>query len=142
MKFLLVDHRKTYCFHFINIHISLYRSILSAYLTLFTFTLLLLLCFSIIKCSYKVISLNFIFFLFPGFPNNGEDEWKSIPEKRRMFSMWSRLQSLNPKGHELHHRRHMHAYYIQSAADSNSGIVNAVVPRTPSRPPGSPLRWG
>ncbi|XP_013167255.1 PREDICTED: uncharacterized protein LOC106117467 [Papilio xuthus] len=61
--------------------------------------------------------------------------------KKRIFSLWSRLQSLSHRGHELHHRRHLHAFY--GSPDTNrNGIVTAQTRATFIRPPGSPLRWG
>lgn len=60
---------------------------------------------------------------------------------KRIFSLWSRLQNLSPKAHELQHRRHLHAYYGLSDSDS-SGILTAETRATLMRPPGSPLRWG
>ncbi|XP_059047499.1 uncharacterized protein LOC131842944 [Achroia grisella] len=61
--------------------------------------------------------------------------------KKRIFSLWSRLQSLSPKGHELHHRRHLQALYGLPNGDG-SGIISAETRATLMRPPGSPLRWG
>ncbi|XP_068629065.1 uncharacterized protein [Battus philenor] len=61
--------------------------------------------------------------------------------KKRLFSLWSRLQSLSHRGHELHHRRHLHAFY--GLPDNNgNGIVTAQTRASFVRPPGSPLRWG
>lgn len=67
--------------------------------------------------------------------------FKSLPSKKRIFSIWSRLQSLNPKGHELHHRRYLHAYYGGLPNADGGGAMSAET-RAMSRPPGSPLRWG
>ncbi|KAM3966597.1 uncharacterized protein ACR2FA_012132 [Aphomia sociella] len=61
--------------------------------------------------------------------------------KKRIFSLWSRLQSLNPKGHELQHRRHLHTFYGLPNSDGG-GIISAETRATLMRPPGSPLRWG
>ncbi|XP_030035126.2 uncharacterized protein LOC115451071 isoform X2 [Manduca sexta] len=60
---------------------------------------------------------------------------------KRIFSLWSRLQSLNHKGHELFHRRHLHAFYGMPDSDG-SGVLTAETRATLMRPPGSPLRWG
>ncbi|CAH2068368.1 unnamed protein product, partial [Iphiclides podalirius] len=62
--------------------------------------------------------------------------------KKRLFSLWSRLQSLSHRGHELHHRRHMHAFYSSPDNIKGNGIVTAQTRATFVRPPGSPLRWG
>ncbi|XP_014369576.2 uncharacterized protein LOC106719693 [Papilio machaon] len=70
---------------------------------------------------------------------NGNSDRRTV--KKRIFSLWSRLQSLSHRGHELHHRRHLHAFY--GSPDSNrNGIVTAQTRATFVRPPGSPLRWG
>ncbi|XP_026764601.2 uncharacterized protein LOC113522945 [Galleria mellonella] len=61
--------------------------------------------------------------------------------KKRIFSLWSRLQSLSPKGHELHHRRHIHSFY-GLPNNGGSGVISAETRATLMRPPGSPLRWG
>ncbi|KAJ0181053.1 hypothetical protein K1T71_003138 [Dendrolimus kikuchii] len=66
-------------------------------------------------------------------------ENKSV--KKRIFSLWSRLQGLNHKGHELHHRRHLHAFYGMPDSESG-GTLTAETRATLMRPPGSPLRWG
>ncbi|XP_053600675.1 uncharacterized protein LOC128669689 isoform X2 [Plodia interpunctella] len=71
-----------------------------------------------------------------GEPLNGK-----VTVKKRLFSLWSRLQSLNHKGHELHHRRHLHAFYGLPDGDGN-GILTAETRASLMRPPGSPLRWG
>ncbi|XP_026725846.1 uncharacterized protein LOC113492550 isoform X2 [Trichoplusia ni] len=60
---------------------------------------------------------------------------------KRIFSLWSRLQSLNHKGHELQHRRHLHAFYSLPDSDGG-GTLTAETRATLMRPPGSPLRWG
>ncbi|KAJ8734165.1 hypothetical protein PYW07_014716 [Mythimna separata] len=60
---------------------------------------------------------------------------------KRIFSLWSRLQSLNHKGHELQHRRHLHAFYGLPDSDGG-GTLTAETRATLMRPPGSPLRWG
>ncbi|XP_013183305.1 uncharacterized protein LOC106129324 [Amyelois transitella] len=60
--------------------------------------------------------------------------------KKRLFSLWSRLQSLNHKGHELQHRRHLHAFY--GLPEDGNGVLTAETRATLMRPPGSPLRWG
>uniref|UniRef100_A0A2A4JJ50 Uncharacterized protein n=1 Tax=Heliothis virescens TaxID=7102 RepID=A0A2A4JJ50_HELVI len=60
---------------------------------------------------------------------------------KRIFSLWSRLQSLNHKGHELQHRRHLHAFYGLPDSDGG-GALTAETRATLMRPPGSPLRWG
>ncbi|CAG5042091.1 unnamed protein product [Parnassius apollo] len=61
--------------------------------------------------------------------------------KKRLFSLWSRLQGLSHRGHELHHRRHLHAFY--GSPDNNGNrIVTAQTRAIFVRPPGSPLRWG
>lgn len=61
--------------------------------------------------------------------------------KKRIFSLWSRIQGLNPKGHELPHRRHLHAFY--GMPDNNGGgPLTAETRAILMRPPGSPLRWG
>lgn len=61
---------------------------------------------------------------------------------KRIFSLWSRLQSLNHKGHELQHRRHLHAFYGLPDSDGGGGTLTAQTRATLMRPPGSPLRWG
>ncbi|KAL4706842.1 hypothetical protein ACJJTC_010076 [Scirpophaga incertulas] len=61
--------------------------------------------------------------------------------KKRIFSLWSRLQSFNHKGHELQHRRHLHAFYGLPDSDGG-GVLTAETRATFLRPPGSPLRWG
>ncbi|XP_004928574.1 uncharacterized protein LOC101745341 [Bombyx mori] len=61
---------------------------------------------------------------------------------KRIFSLWSRLQGLNHnRGHELHHRRHLHAFYGLPDGDGG-GVLTAETRATLMRPPGSPLRWG
>ncbi|VVC89576.1 unnamed protein product [Leptidea sinapis] len=65
--------------------------------------------------------------------------------KKRIFSLWSRIQGLH-RGHELHHRRHLHAFYgipdDGGGGSSKSGTLTAETRATFIRPPGSPLRWG
>ncbi|RVE43513.1 hypothetical protein evm_011847 [Chilo suppressalis] len=66
---------------------------------------------------------------------------KNRAVKKRIFSLWSRLQSFNHKGHELQHRRHLHAYYGLPDG-GGGGVLTAETRATFMRPPGSPLRWG
>ncbi|KAL0850349.1 hypothetical protein ABMA28_012179 [Loxostege sticticalis] len=66
---------------------------------------------------------------------------KNQAVKKRIFSLWSRLQSFNHKGHELQHRRHLHAFYGLPDGDTG-GVLTAETRATFLRPPGSPLRWG
>ncbi|XP_023951135.2 uncharacterized protein LOC112055309 [Bicyclus anynana] len=60
--------------------------------------------------------------------------------RKRIFSLWSRLQSLSHRGHELHHRRHLYALY--GLPEDGGGTLTAETRGTMMRPPGSPLRWG
>ncbi|CAG9575650.1 unnamed protein product [Danaus chrysippus] len=60
--------------------------------------------------------------------------------KKRIFSLWSRLQSLSHRGHELQHRRHLYAFY--GLPEDGGGTLTAETRATFMRPPGSPLRWG
>ncbi|CAK1548358.1 unnamed protein product [Leptosia nina] len=64
--------------------------------------------------------------------------------KKRIFSLWSRLQGLTHRGHELHHRRHLHAFYglPDDGGGGDGGTLTAETRATFMRPPGSPLRWG
>lgn len=71
----------------------------------------------------------------------GNSSGRKKAVKKRLFSLWSRLQSLSHRGHELHHRRHLHAFYGLPDNKGN-GIVTAQTRATFVRPPGSPLRWG
>ncbi|XP_047540700.1 uncharacterized protein LOC125073729 [Vanessa atalanta] len=73
------------------------------------------------------------------FLENSSNENKSV--KKRIFSLWSRLQSLSHRGHELHHRRHLYAFY-GLPEDGGGGALTAETRATLMRPPGSPLRWG
>ncbi|CAH2100148.1 unnamed protein product [Euphydryas editha] len=72
------------------------------------------------------------------FLENPSNDKKSI--KKRIFSLWSRLQSLSHRGHELHHRRHLYAFY--GLPEDSGGALTAETRATFLRPPGSPLRWG
>ncbi|XP_045452795.1 uncharacterized protein LOC123661902 [Melitaea cinxia] len=72
------------------------------------------------------------------FSENLSSDKKSI--KKRIFSLWSRLQSLSHRGHELHHRRHLYAFY--GLPEDSGGALTAETRATFLRPPGSPLRWG
>ncbi|XP_050359712.1 uncharacterized protein LOC126779607 [Nymphalis io] len=72
------------------------------------------------------------------FLENSSNENKSV--KKRIFSLWSRLQSLSHRGHELHHRRHLYAFY--GLPEDGGGALTAETRATLMRPPGSPLRWG
>ncbi|CAB3236988.1 unnamed protein product [Arctia plantaginis] len=74
-----------------------------------------------------------------GKSDNASTENKVV--NKRIFSLWSRLQSLNHKGHELQHRRHLHAFYGLPDSDGG-GTLTAETRATFLRPPGSPLRWG
>ncbi|XP_041974195.1 uncharacterized protein LOC121729675 isoform X1 [Aricia agestis] len=65
-------------------------------------------------------------------------ERKSV--NKRIFSLWSRLQSLSHKGHELHHRRHLYSFY--GLPEGGGGALTAETRASLVRPPGSPLRWG
>ncbi|XP_063837172.1 uncharacterized protein LOC135086317 [Ostrinia nubilalis] len=67
---------------------------------------------------------------------------KNRAVKKRIFSLWSRLQSFNHKGHELQHRRHLHAFYGLPDGGDTGGVLTAETRATFLRPPGSPLRWG
>ncbi|GBP41721.1 hypothetical protein EVAR_33712_1 [Eumeta japonica] len=67
---------------------------------------------------------------------------ESVPVKKRLFSLWSRLQSMAPRGHELHHRRHLHAFMQLPAGGTDAGGTLTAEARAVMRPPGSPLRWG
>ncbi|XP_072935941.1 uncharacterized protein [Epargyreus clarus] len=74
-----------------------------------------------------------------GFSDKATNSKKTV--KKRIFSLWSRLQSLSHKGHELQHRRHLHAFY--GFPDDGSGGGSALTAETRAsfiRPPGSPLR--
>lgn len=73
-----------------------------------------------------------------------EHEPKNRKVRKRIFSLWSRLQSLNHKGHELQHRRHLYALYghPDSEGAGSGGALTAETRATFMRPPGSPLRWG
>ncbi|KAJ8734659.1 hypothetical protein PYW08_013909 [Mythimna loreyi] len=70
-----------------------------------------------------------------------ENRTQNKAVNKRIFSLWSRLQSLNHKGHELQHRRHLHAFYGLPDSDGG-GALTAETRATLMRPPGSPLRWG
>ncbi|CAF4781181.1 unnamed protein product [Pieris macdunnoughi] len=77
-----------------------------------------------------------------------EEESKSNKNKKvvkkRIFSLWSRLQGLH-RGHELHHRRHLHAFYglpDDGGGGGGDSTLTAETRATFLRPPGSPLRWG
>ncbi|CAH4017122.1 unnamed protein product [Pieris brassicae] len=76
-----------------------------------------------------------------------EEESKSNKNKKvvkkRIFSLWSRLQGLH-RGHELHHRRHLHAFYglPDDGGGGGDSTLTAETRATFLRPPGSPLRWG
>ncbi|CAG9783144.1 unnamed protein product [Diatraea saccharalis] len=72
----------------------------------------------------------------------GNSITKNRAVKKRIFSLWSRLQSFNHKGHELQHRRHLHAFYGLPEGDGGGGVLTAETRATFMRPPGSPLRWG
>ncbi|XP_038209404.1 uncharacterized protein LOC119830448 [Zerene cesonia] len=72
------------------------------------------------------------------------DSDKNKKIKKRIFSLWSRLQGLH-RGHELHHRRHLHAFYglpDDGGGGGDGGALTAETRATFLRPPGSPLRWG
>ncbi|CAG4924538.1 unnamed protein product [Colias eurytheme] len=72
------------------------------------------------------------------------DTDKNKKIKKRIFSLWSRLQGLH-RGHELHHRRHLHAFYglpDDGGGGGDGGALTAETRATFLRPPGSPLRWG
>ncbi|KAF9416688.1 hypothetical protein HW555_006001 [Spodoptera exigua] len=70
-----------------------------------------------------------------------ENQTQNKAVNKRIFSLWSRLQSLNHKGHELQHRRHLHSFTGHLDSDGG-GALTAETRATFLRPPGSPLRWG
>ncbi|KOB79383.1 Uncharacterized protein OBRU01_00483 [Operophtera brumata] len=76
--------------------------------------------------------------------DTAQHEPKNRTVRKRIFSLWSRLQSLNHKGHELQHRRHLYALYDlpDSEGGGSGGVLTAETRATFMRPPGSPLRWG
>ncbi|XP_049886930.1 uncharacterized protein LOC126381493 [Pectinophora gossypiella] len=71
--------------------------------------------------------------------SNDNSSSKKKTVNKRLFSLWSRLQSLSHKGHELPHRRHLTFYGFP---DSDGGGALTAETRAMMRPPGSPLRWG
>ncbi|CAH2244542.1 jg8073 [Pararge aegeria aegeria] len=74
------------------------------------------------------------------FLENPTNDKKTV--RKRIFSLWSRLQSLSHRGHELHHRRHLYALYGLPEDGGGGGTLTAETRGTMMRPPGSPLRWG
>lgn len=88
---------------------------------------------------HRICSFNFVEMIFFCLAENPLTNNKSV--EKRIFSLWSRLQGLSPKGHELHHRRHLHAFYGMPDSESG-GTLTAETRATFMRPPGSPLRWG
>ncbi|XP_037964381.2 uncharacterized protein LOC105386169 [Plutella xylostella] len=78
-------------------------------------------------------------------PNILESETLDSPAEvpaKRMFSLWSRLQGLaHERGHQLHHRRHLHTFMHPDLRDLGDLTLTAET-RAFMRPPGSPLRWG
>ncbi|KAI5642479.1 hypothetical protein NE865_05506 [Phthorimaea operculella] len=64
-------------------------------------------------------------------------------KSKRLFSLWSRLQSLSHKGHELPHRRHLAYYGFPEPGDGGAMLTAETRDnQRMMRPPGSPLRWG
>ncbi|XP_045761302.1 uncharacterized protein LOC123864723 [Maniola jurtina] len=88
---------------------------------------------SLVKVKRKMKSRNQDF----AFLENSTNDKKTV--KKRIFSLWSRLQSLSHRGHELHHRRHLYTLY--GSPEDGGGTLTAETRGTMMRPPGSPLRW-
>nr|XP_034841208.1 probable serine/threonine-protein kinase DDB_G0286465 [Maniola hyperantus] len=89
---------------------------------------------SLVKVKRKIKSRNQDI----AFLENSTNDKKTV--NKRMFSLWSRLQGLSHRGHELHHRRHLYSLY--ESPEDGGGALTAETRGTMMRPPGSPLRWG
>ncbi|KAJ2946536.1 hypothetical protein O0L34_g12591 [Tuta absoluta] len=74
---------------------------------------------------------------------NSDENTPGKKKSKRLFSLWSRLQTLSHKGHELPHRRHLAYYGFPEGGDGGAMLTAETRDnQRMMRPPGSPLRWG
>ncbi|KAI8429690.1 hypothetical protein MSG28_000258 [Choristoneura fumiferana] len=68
------------------------------------------------------------------------NEDQKSAEQKKLFSFWSRLQSMSQKGRKLPTRRYAFVYYGPDGV--RDGPLTAEIRASHLRPPGQPLRWG